>query len=295
MKTRLFLIGVFYALTFNFYAQNNLFGSVKDEKGNLLPGVNVHLEGSSYGTITDINGNFILNNINVLNNKIIFEIPGYFTSKITSTSADFNQTLNVTLHANTKSLEEVQVISTRASESSTSITTIKRTNPLEKKNFGQDIPILLEATPSVVTTSDAGAGVGYTGLRIRGVDASRINVTINGIPVNDPESHDVYWVNMPDLASSIENLQIQRGVGSSTNGAASFGASLNVQTKSIQEKAYAEISNSVGSYATRKHTLAFGTGLHNNFEINARISEIASNGYIDRASSNMFGYFFNAE
>ncbi|NBX81191.1 MAG: TonB-dependent receptor [Flavobacteriales bacterium] len=292
MKTRFFLIGVFYALTFNFYAQNNLFGSVKDEKGNLLPGVNVHLEGSSYGTITDINGNFILNNINVLNNKIIFEIPGYFTSKITSTSADFNQTLNVTLHANTKSLEEVQVISTRASESSTSITTIKRTNPLEKKNFGQDIPILLEATPSVVTTSDAGAGVGYTGLRIRGVDASRINVTINGIPVNDPESHDVYWVNMPDLASSIENLQIQRGVGSSTNGAASFGASLNIKTQDISNTAFGVVDNTYGSFNTLKTTIKAGTGLINNmFSLETRLSKISSDGFIDRASSDLRSYF----
>lgn len=292
MKTRLFLIGVFYALTFNFYAQNNLFGSVKDERGNLLPGVNVHLEGSSYGTITDINGNFILNNINVVNNKIIFEIPGYFTTKITSTSADFNQTLNVTLYSNTKSLEEVQVISTRALESSTSITTIKRTNPMEKKNFGQDLPYLLEATPSVVTTSDAGAGVGYTGLRIRGVDGSRINVTINGIPVNDPESHDVYWVNMPDLASSIENLQIQRGVGSSTNGAASFGASLNIKSQDISKVAYGVVDNSFGSFNTLKTTIKAGTGLINDkFSIETRLSRIVSNGYIDRASSDLKSYY----
>ena len=147
--------------------------------------------------------------------------------------------------------------------------------------------------PSVVTTSDAGNGVGYTSLRVRGSDGSRINVTLNGVPFNDSESQGSYFVDLPDFASSLESIQLQRGVGTSTNGAGAFGASLNMQTKSFQEKAYAEISNSAGSYGTRKHTLAFGTGLHDNFEINARISQIASNGYIDRASTNLFGYFFN--
>jgi len=153
---------------------------------------------------------------------------------------------------------------------------------------------LLNYLPSVVTTTDAGNGVGYTYMRVRGADGSRINVTLNGVPFNDSESQGTFFVNLPDFASSLESVQLQRGVGTSTNGAGAFGASLNLQTKSFQEKAYAEISNSVGSFATRKHTLAFGSGLHNNFEMNARISNIASDGFIDRASSNMFGYFFNA-
>jgi iron complex outermembrane receptor protein len=165
---------------------------------------------------------------------------------------------------------------------------------LAPRNLGQDIPILLNYLPSVVTTTDAGNGIGYTYMRVRGADGSRINVTLNGIPFNDSESQGTFFVNLPDFASSLESVQLQRGVGTSTNGAGAFGASLNLQTKSFQEKAYAEISNSVGSFATRKHTLAFGTGLHNNFEMNARISNIASDGFIDRASTNMFGYFFNA-
>jgi len=131
-------------------------------------------------------------------------------------------------------------------------------------------------------------------LRVRGADGSRINVTLNGIPFNDSESQGTFFVNLPDFASSIESVQLQRGVGTSTNGAGAFGASLNMQTKSFQEKAYAEIANSAGSFGTRKHSLAFGTGLHNNFEMNARLSNIASDGFIDRASSKMFGYFFNA-
>jgi iron complex outermembrane receptor protein len=145
-----------------------------------------------------------------------------------------------------------------------------------------------------VTTTDAGNGVGYTYMRVRGADGSRINVTLNGIPFNDSESQGTFFVNLPDFASSLESVQLQRGVGLSTNGAGAFGASLNMQTKSYQEKAYAEIANSGGSFGTRKHTLAFGTGLHNNFELNARLSNIASDGFIDRASSNLFGYFFNA-
>jgi iron complex outermembrane receptor protein len=165
---------------------------------------------------------------------------------------------------------------------------------LAPRNLGQDIPILLNYLPSVVTTTDAGNGIGYTYMRVRGADGSRINVTLNGVPFNDSESQGTFFVNLPDFASSLESVQLQRGVGTSTNGAGAFGASLNLQTKSFQEKAYAEISNSVGSFASRKHTLAFGTGLHNNFEMNARISNIASDGFIDRASSNMFGYFFNA-
>jgi iron complex outermembrane receptor protein len=165
---------------------------------------------------------------------------------------------------------------------------------IAKRNLGQDLPILLNYQPSVVTTTDAGNGVGYTYMRVRGSDGSRINVTLNGVPFNDSESQGTFFVNLPDFASSIQSAQLQRGVGSSTNGAGAFGASLNVETKAYQEEAYAEIANSGGSFGTRKHTLVFGTGLHDNFEINGRLSQIASDGFIDRASTNMFGYFLNA-
>lgn len=191
-------------------------------------------------------------------------------------------------------LNDVIVSSVRAKDKNPITFTNVSKQELAPRNLGQDIPILLNYLPSVVTTTDAGNGIGYTYMRVRGADGSRINVTLNGIPFNDSESQGTFFVNLPDFASSLESVQLQRGVGTSTNGAGAFGASLNLQTKSFQEKAYAEISNSVGSFASRKHTLAFGTGLHNNFEMNARISNIASDGFIDRASSNMFGYFFNA-
>lgn len=192
-----------------------------------------------------------------------------------------------------KSIEEVLITSVRAKDKNPIPFTNVKKEAIAPRNLGQDIPILLNYLPSVVTTTDAGAGIGYTYMRVRGSDGSRINVTLNGIPFNDSESHGTFFVNLPDFASSLESIQLQRGVGTSTSGAGAFGASLNLQTKAFQTKSYAEIANSIGSFGTRKHTLNFGTGLHNNFEMNARISNISSNGFIDRATSNLFGYFFN--
>lgn len=185
-----------------------------------------------------------------------------------------------------QNMESVVVKGLRAQDAPNN-TTVNKT-ALNSKNFGQDMPTLLEFTPSVVTTSDAGAGIGYSGLRIRGVDASRINVTINGVPVNDPESHDVYWVNMPDLVGSIENMQVQRGVGSSTNGAAAFGASVNIKTNDLRPQPAARIDFSGGSFGTLRGTLQASTGLLNNrFSLDARLSEIRSGGYLDRASADL--------
>jgi iron complex outermembrane recepter protein len=163
---------------------------------------------------------------------------------------------------------------------------------IKNRNLGQDIPILMNYMPSVVTTSDAGNGVGYTGIRVRGSDATRVNVTINGIPYNDAESSGTFWVNMPDFASSVESLQLQRGVGTSTNGAGAFGASLNLLTDSFSKESSGEISNSFGSFNTRKHTVKFSSGLLNDhFELAGRLSNIDSHGYIDRASSDLKSYF----
>lgn len=163
---------------------------------------------------------------------------------------------------------------------------------IQSRNLGQDIPILMNFMPSVVTTSDAGNGVGYTGLRVRGSDATRVNVTINGIPYNDSESHGTFWVNMPDFASSVQSLQLQRGVGTSTNGSGAFGASLNMLTDSFSKTSSAEIANSFGSFNTRKHTVKFSTGLLNDhFELAGRVSNLSSDGYIDRASSTLKSYF----
>lgn len=162
----------------------------------------------------------------------------------------------------------------------------------QPRNLGQDIPILLNYLPAVVTTSDAGAGVGYTGIRVRGSDATRVNVTINGIPYNDAESHGTFWVNMPDFASSVENLQLQRGVGTSTNGAGAFGASLNLLTDAVSDEAYGQVASSIGSFNTLRNHLKFSTGLMDGrFEIAGRLSRISSDGYVDRASSSLDSYF----
>ncbi|CAM4299803.1 TonB-dependent receptor [Zobellia roscoffensis] len=163
------------------------------------------------------------------------------------------------------------------------------------RNLGQDIPILMNFLPGVVTTSDAGAGVGYTGIRVRGSDNTRVNVTINGIPYNDSESHGTFWVNMPDFASSTESLQLQRGVGTSTNGSGAFGASLNLLTDAVSDEAYAQISSSVGSFKTLRNNVKFSTGLLNDHvEISGRLSRITSDGYVDRASSDLDSYFLQA-
>ncbi|WP_188442004.1 TonB-dependent receptor [Planktosalinus lacus] len=189
-------------------------------------------------------------------------------------------------------LDEVLVRSVRVDADSPITHSNVSKEELEKRNLGQDIPILLNYLPSVVSTSDAGAGVGYTYIRVRGSDASRVNVTLNGIPFNDSESQGTFWVNLPDFASSIENLQLQRGVGTSTNGSGAFGASLNLLTDAVSKEAGAEISNSFGSFNTRRHNLKFTSGLlQDKIEIAGRLSAIASDGYIDRASSDLKSYF----
>ncbi len=191
--------------------------------------------------------------------------------------------------------EDVVVTATRAGTNTPTTFSILKKQDMETVNLGQDLPIMLDFTPSVVTTSDAGAGVGYTGIRIRGTDATRINVTINGIPVNDAESQGVFWVNTPDLFSSVEDVQIQRGVGTSTNGAGAFGASVNVKTQRTSFKPYGEFAVSGGSFNTVKLTAKGGTGLiKNKFFIEGRLSRITSSGYVERASSDLWSYFITA-
>jgi iron complex outermembrane receptor protein len=189
-------------------------------------------------------------------------------------------------------LDEVLVSAVRVtSETPVSFSNLDK-KEIKFRNLGQDIPILMNYLPSVVTTSDAGNGVGYTGIRVRGSDATRVNVTINGIPYNDSESHGTYWVNMPDFASSLESVQLQRGVGTSTNGSGAFGASLNMLTDSYAKESNGEVSNSFGSFNTRKHTVKFSTGLmDDHFELAGRLSALKSDGYIDRASSDLKSYF----
>ncbi|MEM6766364.1 MAG: TonB-dependent receptor [Bacteroidota bacterium] len=190
--------------------------------------------------------------------------------------------------------EEVLITATRASEKTATTYSEMDKEAIDKVNYGQDLPFILSQLPGTVVTSDAGAGIGYTGIRIRGSDPTRTNVTINGIPLNDAESHGVFWVNLPDFASSVDNIQVQRGVGTSTNGAAAFGATINLQTNTISYEPYATSDNTYGSFNTWKNTLRVGTGLiDGKFSVDARLSRINSDGWVDRASSNLRSFFIS--
>lgn len=295
MKTRIIINILFLGITHLAFSQQRIHGVIEDRTGAVIQAAQVSVLNTNVLVSSDAKGKFEFTQIPTTDSTytILVEKPGFLPQSMTI-SSNSNEEVKVLLFSNMKTLEDIHVNTTRLSDFSTSQILIRKINPLERKNFGQDIPVLLEATPSLVTTSDAGAGVGYTGLRIRGVDATRINVTINGIPVNDPESHAVYWVNMPDLASSIENIQIQRGVGSSTNGAAAFGASVNIKTQDISEKPFGSIDQSLGSFGTFKTTVKAGTGIINkHFSLETRMSSIQSKGYLDRASSDLKSYFLS--
>ncbi|HWJ27688.1 MAG TPA: TonB-dependent receptor plug domain-containing protein, partial [Flavisolibacter sp.] len=191
-------------------------------------------------------------------------------------------------------LEPVEVKTVRASATAPFAKTNLSKTQIERQNLGQDLPFLLNQTPSVVINSDAGNGVGYTGIHIRGTDATRINVTLNGIPYNDAESQGTYFVDLPDFASSVSSIQIQRGVGTSTNGAGAFGATINLSTNELNKTAYAELNNSYGSFNTLKNTIKAGSGLiDGHFTADVRLSRISSDGYIDRASTNLRSLFFS--
>ena len=222
------------------------------DDGKPLPGATIRA-GDIRGTSSDANGSFSLRNVseNIFNLEISY--VGYETQKLPVSAS--NGTLDVKLKKNTFQADEVIISATRINDKAGMAYTNVRADAIEKQNLGQDLPVLLNFTPSLVSTSDAGGGVGYTGIRIRGSDATRINVTVNGIPYNDAESQGVFWVNMPDFASSVSSIQIQRGVGTSTNGAGSFGATVNINTNTFRKEAYAELNNSFGSFNTFKNTL----------------------------------------
>ena len=192
-------------------------------------------------------------------------------------------------------LQNVEVMATRALKNTPMTFSDIDKKQLKAMNYGIDIPYLLSLTPSVTMTSDAGNGIGYTTLRVRGTDPSRINITANGMPLNDAESSQVFWVNMGDFASSVQSMQIQRGVGTSTNGAGAFGATLNMQTENIGLKPYIGLDMSGGSYYSHKETLRFSTGLlGKHWGIQGRLSNIGSKGYIDRASTKLNSYLLQA-
>jgi len=274
-------------------AQISVTGKITDQNQQALPGATVKLRNQKTAVISDAAGNYTITNL--INGKytVVVSYVGYRTIEKTIELKQ-NTTLDFSLSPQNFLADEVIVRATRATDKSA--TTYKNIGKeeIQQNNFGQDLPFILQNTPGVVVNSDAGAGVGYTGIRIRGSDNSRINVTVNGIPINDSESQGTFYVNMPDFASSVDNVQIQRGVGTSTNGAGAFGASLNIQTTASETEPYAEINNTYGSFDTWKNTVKVGTGLINNrFSFDGRLSRISSDGYVDRGSSLLKSYFLS--
>lgn len=277
------------------FGQNNpsLRGKVTDRSTQQpLSGVVIQL--NNLQVVTDDNGQFNLKCTGTENSFLKIMSLGYRDQSIQVNKNSLGKELIIELEPGSLFLQPLEVRSIRATDKAPFAKTNLAKEDIVKNNLGQDIPFLLNQTPSVVVNADAGNGVGYTGIRIRGTDATRINITLNGIPYNDAESMGAFFVNLPDFSSSVNNIQIQRGVGTSSNGAAAFGATINLSTNEFNEKAYTELNNSFGSFNTRKHTLRAGTGLINkHFTLDARVSNIQSDGYVERASSDLRSFYIS--
>ena len=284
-------------LTFGAYAsqaQINLKGSVTSADRSPIPFSVIGIKNTFLSTQTNALGQFEFNNLKPGTYVLETRCVGY-QSKVDSIDLKEPLIFEIKLQQDQKSLDEVIVNSTRVDNNSGFAFSDLGTEEIKKQNLGQDLPYALNSIPSVVINSDAGNGVGYTGMRIRGTDGTRINVTVNGVPINDAESQGTFFVNMSDILSSTKSIQVQRGVGTSANGAGAFGASINMETNSFNQLPYAQVNNSLGSFNTVKNTLAAGTGLINNhFTFDARASRINSDGYIDRAKSDLSSYYLSA-
>jgi len=284
-----FLVAMMILSMAGLLAQATLEGEVRDDlTGEGVAGAHVFLDESYRGTFTDSRGRFAFSRVGAGEYTLRVSHVSFASYEVPVVVSDGAMRLEVRLAPRVYMSEEFIVTAVRGTDQLPGASTTVSREELRSMNLGQDLPFLLSVQPSVVHTSDAGTGVGYTGIRIRGVDQNRINVTINGIPLNDPESHAVYWVNMPDFAASVEEIQIQRGVGSSTNGAGAFGASVNIRTEQLNSKPYAQAAMMGGSFNTLRSSVSFGSGLmENRFAFDGRFSRITSDGYIDRAFANL--------
>ncbi len=291
---RFFVMVAALLFAFSANAQTSLAGRVTNVFSEPLVGANVFIINLERGVATDSLGHYRLDNLPPGTYDVRISFIGFkaFTKKITLQNG--SNEWNIQLQREDFQLDELIVKATRAGRTTPMTYVNIKKAELEPLNLGQDMPFLLQWTPSAVVTSDAGAGIGYTGIWIRGSDPTRINVTINGIPYNDSESQNTFWVNLPDFATSTSDIQIQRGVGSSTNGAGAFGATINLNTSRLRSEPYAEINTTAGSFNTRKGNVLFGTGLLNNkFTIDGRLSRITSDGYIERASADLQSYYLS--
>lgn len=272
------------------WGQYSLKGKVTGN-GEPLPGASVLVENSFIGQSADAQGSFGFYNLKKGSYSLKVSFVGYETKTIRIVLAQ-NEILAIDLIPATFLTDEIQVTGTRAKDKTPVAYTNISGEEIVGRNLGQDVPYLLAMSPSFVATSDAGTGVGYTNFRVRGSDMNRINVTVNGIPLNDAESHGTWFVDLPDLVSSVEDVQIQRGVGTSSNGAAAFGATLNLQTNRLEKEPFAEFRTAAGSYNTFKNTVSAATGLiDGRFTVETRLSKISSDGFIDRASSDLKSFF----
>ena len=290
MRKAAIFITIFLTAVSALNAQFTFSGTVKDPGGQPIPGASVRIVGTFLATATDANGMYNFNNLS--QKEIVVEVSsiGFLTQRDRFTLPDASKK-DWKLEPQNYLSNEVVIQATRADEKSAMAFTTLSKEEIKNQNFGQDIPFLLSTQPGVVVNSDAGTGIGYTGIRVRGSDPTRINVTVNGIPMNDAESHGLFWVNMPDFASSVSSMQLQRGVGTSTNGAGAFGATLNLQTNDFKGKPYASYTGSAGSFNTLRHSFEAGTGLVNGFTFDVRMSKINSDGFINRASSDLKSFY----
>ncbi|MCB0706491.1 MAG: TonB-dependent receptor [Saprospiraceae bacterium] len=292
------LISLLFALIscYQLGAQAIITGQITDESGEALPNASVYVEETKKGVIADNDGVYKLEVSEPGKYTLRYTFVGYETVRRPTSLPEGIQKiiLHVQLTERILSIRPAVVYSTRASANAPFSFSNLDKEAISAENLGQDVPYLLQRTPSAVVTSDAGTGIGYTGIRIRGTDPTRINVTINGVPLNDPESQSVYWVDLPDFASSAEDIQIQRGVGTSTNGGAAFGASINLNTSKVNQDAYAVLDASGGSFNTIRGSVRFGSGeLGNGFSLDGRLSRTHSDGYVDRATADLSSWYLS--
>jgi iron complex outermembrane receptor protein len=260
-------------------------GKVTDNNGNALTGATITIENTFLGTHTDASGEYYLTGLKDRIYLLRVSFIGFETQLI-EVKLIGEAVLNISLIPKPFITEDVMISATRAGENAPLAYTLIDQKMLKSQNSGYDLPYLISLTPSLVETSEAGNGIGYTSLRIRGTDGNRINVTIDGIPLNDSESQQVFWVDLPDLASSLDNIQIQRGAGTSSNGAGAFGATINMQTTNPENEPFADVNSSFGSFNSIKNNISAGTGLlAGKFAVQMRYSDLKSDGYIDRTGS----------
>lgn len=291
-----FLIATFLLSTFLNYAQERTVFIFHNTKGFPIPGVSVTVDASNWNVVsnqTDADGRIEFANIPLGTQCILH--ASHISMKQLDTSIVIAQSVyTFELQESDLFLETLEIKAVRASDKSPFAKTSLSRASIEKLNLGADIPFVLNQTPSVTINSDAGNGVGYTAIRIRGTDATRINVTLNGIPYNDAESQGTFLVNIPDIISSASSVQIQRGVGTSTNGAGAFGATINLATNEFNEQGYIALNNTIGSFNTYKNTLLASSGLiDSQFTVDARLSRISSDGYVDRARSDLYAWYIS--